>query len=126
MKKITFFIMVLLSLSLSSCYIQHFNSGGLTNDIYMNEPAGRNDKWVSLGNFEFRDKTQYIFFNLFAVSKVEVADVIKQELTKRGGDGIVNLSIESRLEPPDALFQLIYPFYGQRTVIIKGEVFKKK
>ena len=81
---------------------------------------------VSLGNFEFKDNTKYIFFNLFAVSKIEIAEVVKQELTKRGGDGIVNLSIESRLETLDAILQLIYPFYGQRTVIIKGEVIKKK
>jgi hypothetical protein len=126
MKNFLLLFLFLLSISLSSCYIQHFNSGGLPNDLYLNEPPGRNDKWVTMGSFEFKDQTRYIFFNLFAVSKVEVAEVVKQQLTKYNGDAVINLSIETRLEPLDAILQLIYPFYGQRTVTIKGEVVKRK
>jgi hypothetical protein len=126
MKKIVLLSLLLIPILFSSCYIQHFNSGGLNTDVYLNEPPGRNERWVTMGSFEFKDQTRYIFFNLFAVSKVEISDVVKQEIQKYNGDGVINLTIESRLEPLDAILQLIYPFYGQRTVTIKGEVIKRK
>jgi hypothetical protein len=126
MKKFTLLLLFILPILLSSCYIQHFNAGEVPNEICMNEPSGRNDKWVSMGTFEFKDQAQYVFFSLFAVHKVEVAEIVKQEMTKRNGDGVINLTIETRFEPLDALLQVVSVFYGQRTVFIKREIIKRK
>lgn len=80
------------------------------------------------GTFKVKATRVSVLYSSVPKAKLDIGPLVNEEVRRRGGDGVVQLEITSRLCALDWLFPLTaLPFWpGCQTVVVEGRVVTKK
>ena len=79
-----------------------------------------------VGDFEIHIRRKWIAFGLVQIGHKNLEALIREEVEEDGGDGAVNVVIQTRVEFKDVLWSaLLAPTVGQsRSIVVTGDVIK--
>ncbi|NIA08361.1 MAG: hypothetical protein GWP10_00955 [Nitrospiraceae bacterium] len=113
--------LVLASLSLlCGCASVNMNFVDVGPPICLNDPTPI--KVLIVKHFKREVSAQFGLFGFVTWRQPPLKTVLREELRKSHGNGIINISIKSRFSPADMPWILISPVWFPRSYTIEGDV----
>ena len=120
---------VALLLALSGCATVHLDTGGIREPVAMTADVNR--EYTIVRHFERPLKSWFTLFDLITVKNPEVQEIIREELERTDGDGVVNLMTQGQDTFTDRLIPValsvagstvmtagLYSYYGGTMVVV--------
>jgi len=95
----------------------------LDRSVYLSPNAPK--EYTRLKEFTFDTKGSWAIFGLVTLSKPDLSELIKEEISRQNGDAVINLTIKTQTTFGDGFFTvigLLGLIYHPRTVIVSGTV----
>jgi hypothetical protein len=110
----------------SGCATINYDAGTAASSVTMNRPAGTYER---LASFETNQRAVFVIASLITVIDADLEEALRREITRAGGDGVVNLRIMEQYDIIDfaiGVAQSVLLFGAQvvntRAITIRGDV----
>jgi len=100
------------------------DSTNMSQRVYLSA-ANETEKYTRLARFNSSAKGSWVFFGLSPLKQPDLEKLLKREISKQNGNGIVNLQIITQQTFMDGFISVItFGLYSLRTMKISGTVVK--
>lgn len=112
--------------AISGCATINYDAGTAATSVTMNRPAGTYER---LASFETNQRAVFVIASLITVIDADLEEALRREITRAGGDAVVNLRIMEQYDIIDfaiGVAQSVLLFGAQivstRAITIRGDV----
>ncbi|MFA5835047.1 MAG: hypothetical protein WDA22_16335 [Bacteroidota bacterium] len=116
-------LVLLATFIVSGCFRMQLDTISLDRSVYLSSSSPK--AYTRLKEFTVNTKGSWAIFGLVTLSKPDLSELIKEEISRQNGDAIINLTIKTQTTFGDGFFTVIALLgliYHPRTVIISGTV----
>lgn len=112
--------------AISGCATINYNAGAAAGTVTMNRPAAEYER---LGSFETNRRAVFVIASLITVVDANLEDALRGEISRAGGDAIVNLRIHEQYDIIDIAIGVVQSallfgaqIVNTRAITIRGDV----
>ena len=114
-----------LTVLLSGCFAQQYVAGAVDKPAMMSGAAAEKKEFSVLKHFTVTDRSGWFLFGLIKSGHTNLNEIIQDELKSAGGEGVINLKIETIYDPVDVLIGLLVGgLYNTRATHLEGDIIK--
>ena len=119
-------LIVILFISFYGCTRMSIDAGNMSQNVYLGG-SPETEEYDRVGTFTATAKGSWAFFGLAPLKQPDIEKVLKREISKVGGNGVINLKIVTKQSFLDGLINIVtLGLYTVRRAVISGTVVKFK